>query len=228
LAGQTPAPAAAPTVVAAPAPHAAPAYTGSYSSGCGCDTCDTGRHRLFGGGGGLFHRNSCGCDGGCNTCDSGHSRSWGHASSSCCGTTTTTYSACDTCGGHGGGFLSRCRGLFSRGHGSSCCDGGCGTLGCASGGCGVTGSSALPPPPAPAPKGEIINVPPKKMPAPPKVTPPAKTSLVPAPQGITVNPGATFAPPVIAPSPTNAPIIEVVPPTVPAVPNITTQPRSPF
>ena len=237
FAGQTPAPAGAPPVAVNPAPIVSTANPGGY--GGGCDTCsESGRHRLFGGGGGgLFHRGSsdgaCGCAGtvsSCNSCGSGHGRSWSwHSSSSSCCTPTTTTTSCDSCGGGhgGGGFLARCRGKLG-GHGSSACDGGCGTVGCATGGCA---SSAMPGP-APVPAGEVITTPPKKMPVPkaPPTTPPTRTSLFPAPQGITITP--TPAPaaqtPVIVPAPTAAPIIEVVPPTVPAVPSNTTQPRSPF
>jgi hypothetical protein len=202
FAGQTPEVIKGPVGAGAPPAKSAPVVSTVVPGGCGsagCSSCcESSGHRLFGGGrlSGLFrHGDSCDC--GCST--GGHTQTW----------SWNTHNSCDTCGsGHGGGLLARFRG----GHGSSsCCDAGC-------------SSCAPSAPAAPAPAGEIINTPPKKMPAP---TPAPKTTSAPGlTPGLTPAPTTTFAPmPTITPS---SPIIEVVPPTVPAVPSVTNQPRSPF
>lgn len=212
FAGQTPAPAPA-----APGPAVVSSAQGCGSGGCGggCDSCCSGGHSWFGGGGrlgGLFHRNSC-CDT-CNTCDScgsGHSwgsrfsgwGGWGHGCNSC-NTCQTSCNTCDSGCGHGGGLFSggRLRGLFHR---NSCCD----TCSTCDGGCGSTGMVGGAPVPTPAPTGgEQLTNPPKKMPS----TTPAPAPA-PAQKQVRINntPGTTtpFVP--------NTPNIEVVPPPVPSL-----------
>jgi hypothetical protein len=112
--------------------------------------------------------------------------------------TAPSCNTCDSCGHES--FFSKLKGKFGgHGHHAACCDGGCSSGGCA-------------PSVAPA---EPVN-PPKKMPP-----PPGKEGPPPAKVGIDAN--ATPIAPI-----NSAPTIEIVAPAVPAVPSITTQPRSPF
>jgi len=212
----------APPVNTGPAPIVA-----SSCGPNGCDTgcCDTGfshklrckLHGMFSHGG----NDSCGT---CDTCgSSGHGHHFRHTTTSSC----NTCNSCDSCGsghGHGGGFLTRLRGLFHhRGGDCGCCEGG---SGCANGACAPSGAPGMPT----APGTERIDAP-KKMPNVEKVPAPKskqsevrienQPSAIPpiaAPQVIT--------PPVtVIPQAPTAPSLEVAP--IPA-PRVDGDRRDPF
>jgi len=144
-------------------PPAATAPAASASSSC-CNAdpcgCEGFGHRLRDRMRGLFNRNNCDS---CQPVQATHT----HFARNSCDTCApkifnwtprcTTHNACapatcnDSCGHSHGGLFDRLRGSFARG-GSSCCDGGCGSV--------TTPATTT----TPAKSGEPITNPPKKLP----------------------------------------------------------------
>jgi uncharacterized protein (TIGR03000 family) len=123
---------------------------GGYASSCGgcwggCHGnggCHGGRHKLFGGGHGLFNKNR-GCNGGCwgggHGCSSGCAMGGCHVASHGC-SSGCSYGCSSGCNGGGHRLFG---GLFHKNrHGCNGCSNGCSYGGCSYGGCSMMSGCA--------------------------------------------------------------------------------------